>query len=145
MENQRLRDELTGMQQIQAEWQGRVGVEVNYVLRHMGEAARNATRVVQHEGRDMYDHQERIRRTTTEAQALMAEKRAGVEAAICVLRREEYRPLPDCAGKPVDKPIMKALRAGATWLVAAKPNADLMKHFQTASENNADSEQQLRN
>lgn len=74
-ESQRLRNELNGMQQMQAEWKGRIGVEVNGSLRQPGEAARNATRVLQHEGREMYEHQEeRIRRTTAEAESLMSEE-----------------------------------------------------------------------
>lgn len=58
---------LNGIQQIQAEWQGRAGVEVSDFLRCQGVAARKATRVLPHEGREMHEgHEERIRRTTTE-------------------------------------------------------------------------------
>lgn len=71
------------MQEMQAEWQSRAGVEVNELLRQ-GDAGRNATIVLQHDGREMYEHPgDRIRRTTVETEALMSEKRAATYAVRC--------------------------------------------------------------
>lgn len=80
------------MQQMLVEWPGRVGVEVGDSLRQRGETSRNATRGLQHEGRDLYEHhEERTRRTTAEAGMLMSEKRARAEAANHAFRRAELQ------------------------------------------------------
>lgn len=68
-EDQPLRNELDGMQQVQAELQGRAGVEVYDFLRQ----------------------EDRIRRTTAETELLMSDDRAHVGAVIHALRREELQ------------------------------------------------------
>lgn len=52
-----------------AEWQGNVGLNLNQFLRYHWEAARRATRVLRHEGRDLCEHQQEcIRRIAAEAE-----------------------------------------------------------------------------
>lgn len=50
------------MQHAQPEWKKHIGGEISDFLRRRGEAAQNATKVLQHEGRHIYELQEdRIR------------------------------------------------------------------------------------
>lgn len=102
-ENQRLGDELAVVQHVQAEWQGRAGVEVNDFLCQPGETDRIATFVLHHEGRicmsikksafgGRWPKLERCWPMTRPALTLP-----------CVLRgAKSYRPLPGCARKPED-------------------------------------------
>lgn len=63
----------------------------------------------------MYELQEdRIRRTATEAEALLAEKRARVNDTICGSLREEHRAVAHLRGEPVGSPRTNKARTGAT-------------------------------
>lgn len=67
-----LRTDIAGRQHAQSEWQNQVGGEMKDVLRRPGQAAQNATRVLQHEG-SVTIQEDRMRHHATEAESLSVE------------------------------------------------------------------------
>lgn len=82
------------MQQANVNWQRQLGVDMNDFARQQGEAAHQAARMFQHDGRQMYVLQEdRIRTTAAEVETLLSKERARVESALREYHNEEHRAL----------------------------------------------------
>lgn len=73
---------------------------MNDFVRRQGEAAHQAARTLQHEGRAVYELQEdRILRTAMEAETLLSEERGGSRVLSMTFRAKSIERLNGCAEK----------------------------------------------
>lgn len=117
-------------------WQRQLCGEMTDFARQQGAAAHQAARMLQHEGREMYELQEdRFRRTAAVAEVLLSEERASVENALRESRHEE-RHVVERMREEARSFVAHA--STSFWWMGARQNRDILGNLNDANTRNAE-------